>query len=77
MKQVFQLSIQIEDLHADLYFEDQETAEYTYELLMKMATGKLKKKIKIEANIYQVYTKKMVSEQLMGIIGLTADDVQC
>ena len=77
MKKIFQLSIQIGSKHSDLYFEDQATAEYTFDLLMKILTDEAKKEIKIEANFHEIYTREMVNEQLIGILGLTVNDVQC
>ncbi len=77
MKKIFQLSIQIGSKHSDLFFEDQETAEYTYGLLMKMLTDEAKKTMKIEANFHEIYTREIINEQLLGILGLTVKDYKC
>jgi uncharacterized protein with ACT and thioredoxin-like domain len=77
MKKIFQLSIKIGSKNSDLYFEDQETAEYTFDLLMKMLSDKAKKEIKIEANFHEIYTKEIITEQLLGILGLTVGEYKC
>ena len=77
MKKIFQLSIQIGSKHFDLFFEDQETTNYTFDLLMKILSDKAKKVLKIEANFHEIFTKEVITEHLLGIMGLTVDDIKC
>ena len=73
MKQVFHLNITIEDIKVDLYFEDQDTAERMMNFMNEVLTKKAKKKLKVVAQIHEVYTKETAVEQIMEGFGMAED----
>jgi len=75
MKQVFRLIVQIEDFEADLYFEDQDTAEKTLDFLSNLLTDKAKRKLNIVAEIHEVYSKDTAIEQIIKSLGMNETDL--
>ena len=76
MKHVYHLNIKIsKNANHDLYFENQEIAESVAELLMKSLTEEGRKKIKITANIHEVYSGQTASEQLLIAMGVSKEDI--
>lgn len=70
MKQVFRLIVQIEDFESDLFFEDQNTAEKTLDILSNLLTDKAKKNLHVKAEIHEIYSKETALEQILKGLGM-------